>query len=99
MTITHIGPHRRDPVNTSWHQQGACLTSGRDPDDWYPASRPGHEPATPHPTTRAALALCNACPVRQACADQGQAEEYGIWGGTTEHQRREARRARLGRTA
>jgi WhiB family redox-sensing transcriptional regulator len=38
----------------------------------------------------AALALCNACPVRQECLDHALAtnERFGVWGGTTEKQRR-----------
>ncbi len=37
-----------------------------------------------------ALALCSACPVREACLDHAltHREPFGIWGGTREHERR-----------
>jgi WhiB family redox-sensing transcriptional regulator len=38
----------------------------------------------------AALAVCAVCPVREECLDHALAtnERFGIWGGTTEKQRR-----------
>ena len=32
--------------------------------------------------TTAARALCDRCPARNPCADQGRTERYGVWGGT-----------------
>ncbi len=39
---------------------------------------------------RAALAICNVCPVREECLEHALAtnERFGIWGGTTEKERR-----------
>jgi WhiB family redox-sensing transcriptional regulator len=39
---------------------------------------------------RAALALCATCPVRDECLDYAleARERYGVWGGTTEKERR-----------
>ena len=40
---------------------------------------------------KAALAICKRCPVRRRCLDRAIAEreEHGVWGGTTEAERRE----------
>lgn len=36
-----------------------------------------------------ALQICNKCKVKQDCFDYAMANnEHGVWGGTTEHQRR-----------
>lgn len=45
---------------------------------------------------RAALAICNICPVVEDCLDHALEtnERFGIWGATTEKQRREL--ARMG---
>jgi len=48
--------------------------------------------------TRAALAICRACPVRTECLNSAidNREYYGIWGGTTESIRRPMIDAALG---
>lgn len=49
-----------------------------------------------------ALALCAGCPVREPCLEVATAEreQFGVWGGTTEAQRRRAmRRERRQRAA
>ncbi|MGI9584189.1 MAG: WhiB family transcriptional regulator [Acidimicrobiia bacterium] len=40
-----------------------------------------------------ALAICNICPVREDCLAHAIAtnERFGVWGGTTEKQRRKLR--------
>ncbi len=40
-----------------------------------------------------ALSICGICPVRQDCLDHALAtnERFGVWGGTTEKQRRKLR--------
>jgi WhiB family redox-sensing transcriptional regulator len=43
-------------------------------------------------TVWAAVAVCTACPVRLECAACGAHERHGIWGGTTERERRRLRR-------
>ena len=35
-----------------------------------------------------AKAICCTCPVRQRCLDVNLHEQYGVWGGTTESERR-----------
>ena len=39
---------------------------------------------------RAALAICEICPVREECLDHAleMKERFGVWGGTTEKERR-----------
>ena len=36
--------------------------------------------------------ICAECPAKDACADHGLAEKYGVWGGTSEKERRRLRR-------
>ena len=43
-----------------------------------------------HARTQQAVAICNACPVKQACFDEGMKPEnidHGIWGGTLSGER------------
>ena len=41
----------------------------------------------------AAKAVCSSCPVQEDCLGAGAAENFGIWGGLTTTERRQARRA------
>ena len=43
--------------------------------------------------TRKAISICNDCPVRILCANYAikNNEEYGIWGGLTEAERKQLR--------
>lgn len=45
-------------------------------------------------STRAAKAVCAACPVRDECLAYAleRREQHGVWGGTTELERRRLRR-------
>ena len=72
-------------MSSSWRQRAACR--GVNPDVFYPASDEDAEPAK---------AICNACPVRQACLEHALAtrERDGIWGGATERERRRIIRQR-----
>lgn len=70
-----------------WRERAACLHV--DPELFFPISNSG-------PTLRQideAKAVCGRCPVAQPCLEWavqvGQAD--GIWGGTTEKERREMR--------
>jgi Transcription factor WhiB. len=64
-----------------WVSQGLCGQA--DPEEWFPDK--GRPP-------RLAMRICAACPVRAECREYGTGERYGIWGGTTERQRRDLRR-------
>lgn len=65
------------------------------PDDWY--DRIG---CKEHETdvffggafaSKIALRICSTCPVRGYCLEKGWEEDYGVWGGQTEGQRRHLR--------
>jgi len=75
--------------SAGWWSEAACLTS--DPDLFFPISWSG--PALRQ--VAEAKAICAGCPIRQACL--GYALEVGpvegIWGGTTEAERRPLARA------
>jgi WhiB family redox-sensing transcriptional regulator len=80
-----------------WIAQGAChglveTIGPRERDRLFFPSR--GEP------TKRAKAMCADCPVRQECLDHALREgiHYGIWGGTSERERRTMRRE-LGITA
>ncbi len=38
--------------------------------------------------------ICEACPVREECAEAGLRQAFGIWGGLTTRERRRIRRRR-----
>lgn len=71
-----------------WHKDAACknapvgifVSYGDEDDD------PPYPPVT-------ALAYCNACPVKADCLQWAtENDEYGVWGGTTNYQRRQLQR-------
>lgn len=75
---------------THWHEHAAC--AGQSSSLFY-----GHETETAverHARERAAIAVCERCPVRSACREHAMElpESYGVWGGTTEAHRRNTRR-------
>ena len=62
---------------STYPADAACAWS---PVDFYPTpDYPGHDPYT------AARAICDTCPVRDACLTGAleRREAYGMWGGTT----------------
>lgn len=67
-------------VDVTWHEDALCAHIGGD--WWYPEKG---ESAT------AAKAICRACPVRAECLDYSLTwrQRFGIWGGATEHDRRD----------
>jgi WhiB family redox-sensing transcriptional regulator len=77
-----------------WQERAAC--KGKHPDPWFPTSEKDAGPA---------LTICRSCPVRQQCLDYvmtspGHWTHWGIYGGTTPHDRtrlRKQRRLNLGR--
>jgi WhiB family transcriptional regulator, redox-sensing transcriptional regulator len=66
-----------------WQEQAACY--GVDPDVFFP---PSEEEAT------LALTYCASCSIREMCLSWAlkNRERYGVWGGTTEQQRRRLQR-------
>lgn len=67
--------------DTDWRARGACVDL--DPDLFFP---------DPSASADEALAACDGCLVRLACLSWALAtrEQYGVWGGTTEQERRRA---------
>ena len=79
---------RPEPADT-WRQHAACATA--DPDLFYPTQGENHKGT-------AAKAICATCPVADQCLEEALArpihEDFGVWGGTSEKQRREIRKRR-----
>ncbi|MFJ7495151.1 WhiB family transcriptional regulator [Streptomyces sp. NPDC097727] len=79
----------RDFLTGDWQTRGACR--GEDPELFFPVGDSG--PALLQ--TVLAKAVCGPCPVTAACLrwamDDG--EVHGIWGGTSEDDRRLLRRS------
>lgn len=75
-------PEISAPRNLSWRDSAACLGDG-DPDAWFAE-------ASEKARIRHALATCHGCPVRTQCLDFAMArnDQFGIWGGLTEKDRR-----------
>ena len=68
-----------------WRDKAACLEVGTeaffpDPND--------------HSAVREAKKVCSNCQVSAECLELGLREFYGIWGGTTESERKNIRRRR-----
>lgn len=83
------------PDFDDWRQRAACRDL--DPELFFPVSEKG-------PGARQAdraKAVCARCPVRAACLEYAldNALDHGIFGGTTETERRTLRRARTVRPA
>lgn len=75
---------------TSWRQSAACR--GHDPELFFPIGKTGLALAE----TQRAKALCAGCPVRPSCLAFAleTRQEYGIWGGYDEDERRALYRQR-----
>jgi WhiB family transcriptional regulator, redox-sensing transcriptional regulator len=86
MTSTWSEPNVDWPERPAWMARGNCV--GANIDIFFPER--GED-------AWMAKEICDGCPVVDECLayafDQG--EHHGIWGGTTERQRRRMRRARF----
>ena len=82
--IRQAEPLGRAGRTTSWRDAAACF--GTDPEVFFPVSSSGPAQAD----VVAAKRLCGQCPVKVACLrwalDHGVTA--GVWGGTTEEERR-----------
>jgi WhiB family redox-sensing transcriptional regulator len=74
-------------MSATWRKRAACR--GVDVEIFYPETDEDGE-------AEAAKAVCEVCPVRQACLEHALAhrEREGIWGGATERERRRILRQR-----
>lgn len=70
----------------AWQADAACA-GAPNPALWFP---------TRGQATVLAKAICRGCPVRVECLDHALAngEKWGIWGGTSERERRKIKRDR-----
>ena len=72
-----------------WHSRGSCV--GEDPEVFFPSHR---DPSTE------ARRICTACPVRDDCLNYATAaDEFGIWGGLDQAERRNLKRRQRRRQA
>jgi WhiB family redox-sensing transcriptional regulator len=70
-----------------WRGQGACLSA--DPELFFPISSRGASA----PQIARARSVCASCPVRAQCLSFAlSTHQHGIWGGTTEDERKRLRR-------
>ena len=75
---------RRPALPSAWMGQAACASHG-DRDLWFPDGNRQREAE--------AVAICQGCPVPVRCLAYalGNNIESGVWGGTTEDERRQMR--------
>ena len=74
-------PNRHPAVDEDWRQSAAC--ADYDPENWYPDER----------TDKTfARIVCQECPVRTACLEDGLEDEWGMWGGYTPTERARLRK-------
>jgi WhiB family transcriptional regulator, redox-sensing transcriptional regulator len=76
-----------DRESTDWMRGGLCAQT--DPELFFPDQS---DPALP------AKRICSGCPEREGCRDYAvvRPELVGIWGGTSERERRKLRRQAAG---
>jgi WhiB family transcriptional regulator, redox-sensing transcriptional regulator len=74
----------------TWHQQAACLSV--DPELFFPNGTTGDHAQQ----ATVAKRVCMACPVRVTCLEFAleSRQDFGVWGGMTEEERRSLRRSR-----
>ncbi len=74
----------------AWRAEAACID--HDPEFFFPLGTTG--PAADQ--AEAAKAVCANCPVIAACLNYAltTGQDVGVWGGTTEDERRQIRRKR-----
>lgn len=79
----------RGPIVDDWHRRAAC--ANKPTAWWYADIKDDNNALTP--SARKALSKCFTCPVRRKCLTHALTypEYWGIWGATTEHQRRRIR--------
>ena len=79
-----ISPPPREP----WMADGLCTQVG--PGPFFPEGSSSHVVKA----TREAVKVCRRCPVASECLEYALAhdERFGVWGGTTEHERARMRR-------
>jgi WhiB family redox-sensing transcriptional regulator len=81
--------------DSDWRREAKCL--GTDPALFFPVGVTG----LPLAQAEAAKQVCQACSVRQPCLEYALStnQDTGVWGGTTEEERRALRRSWAGRAS
>lgn len=79
-----------EPRAPAWQDYAACAGHPT-PQLWFPTNDEGQAAAA-----QEARNICAGCPVRDPCLEYAVAnrEQHGIWGGTTERERRKIRKQR-----
>jgi len=77
-----------------WRQRASCRDT--DPDLFFPIGTTG----AAIEQIESAKAVCRACEVQSACLEFALAtnQEAGVWGGTSEEERRKLRKSWISRT-
>ncbi len=72
-------------MDTSWMARGNCAT--HPPETFFPSDGVGVE---------VARRICDGCPVQERCLEYALRNriDHGVWGGTSERQRRRMLKAR-----
>jgi WhiB family redox-sensing transcriptional regulator len=85
------GHRPRLAVNEDWREQAACRST--DPDFFFPVGTTG--PAIKQ--IENAKAICRICDVQVDCLSYAlnNHEDYGVWGGTSEQERRTIQNNRI----
>lgn len=80
--------HRFERADDEWRARAACRDS--DPDLFFPVGTTG----VAVEEIEAAKAVCMGCPVREECLQYALEanQDTGVWGGTSEEERRKLRR-------
>lgn len=74
---------------SEWRDKAACAEA-EDPDTWHPENTGS---VAGRKSVDRAIWICFGCPVIDECLTYAlEHREYGIWGGTTEEERRALRR-------
>ena len=78
-------------VDVRWREDAACRASS--PDLFFPVGTVGHALTE----IESAKAVCAGCGVREACLEFAVLtnQEFGVWGGTSEEERRKLRKVWL----
>jgi len=78
-------------LRPEWGRDGLCYQAHPTPDGenpWFP----GHGKHKILPTVQK---ICAVCPVREKCFESNWDDEYGVWGGSGEKQRRDWKEAKV----
>lgn len=88
ITVTASTSTDSSPASMDWRHGAVC--ADEDPDLFFPIGEAG--PALLQ--AEEAKAVCRRCPVMEQCLNWAltTGQEHGVWGGTSEADRRSARR-------